>query len=75
MGEYSANNIMPFLYGDVPYKMFQQRVEGDPYYSTSIYKFAKEYNFTTLITVDGCNDDLARYIGRNPTVDHILSFF
>lgn len=75
MGEFSANNIMPFLYGDTKFKMHKERVYGDLYYDKSIYKYAKSYNFTTMIMHDGCNDDLARYIGRNPKVDHIGNYF
>lgn len=75
MGEYSANNVMPMLFGSVPFKMHREILRGDPFYPTSIWKAAKENNFTTLIIDESCNEDLSRYFGRNPSVDHIGSYF
>lgn len=75
MGEYSANNVMPMLFGSVPFKMHREILKGDPYYETSIWKTAKENNFTTLLIDESCNEDLSRYFGRNPSVDHIGSYF
>ena len=75
MGEYSANNILPQLLGDVDYNMFKTKVDKDYYYDRSIWKQAKEKNFTTLFIEEGCTNDLARYLGKGLKVDHICTSF
>jgi hypothetical protein len=75
MGEYSANNIIPLYFGDVEYKMHRERIRRDLYYEHSIWKYLKERGFITSFVCEVCNWDYSRYIGENPTVDHISSYF
>ena len=57
MGEYSADNIMPQLLGDVSFKMFRETVTKDFYYDRAIWKFAKEKGFASLFIEEGCSND------------------
>ena len=72
MGEYSAHNLMPMWFGDMPYKMFKETVYGDPFYEQSIWKYLSEKGFVTGFVMESCNDDYSRYIGQNPHIDHIV---
>ena len=75
MGEYSADNILPMLYGEVPIKMLKSIPDEDIFYDRSIYKLAKEHGFVTTFLEDNCGDDLARYIGKRINTDHLGSYF
>lgn len=75
MGEYSANNLIPQLIGDVDYRMHRERVYGDLYGNKGIWNYANSSGFVTLFIEDGCTDDLARYMGRNLKIDHIGTYF
>lgn len=75
MGEFSANNIMPQLIGDNPYKMFWDIPEEDFHYKKSIWKECHERKYATLFIEEGCTNDLARYFGKNITIDHIGTSF
>ena len=75
MGEYSADNILPMLYGEVPVKMLKSIPDTDVFYDRSIYKLAKEHGFVTAFLEDNCGDDLARYMGRRIDTDHLGSYF
>ena len=75
MGEYSANNIMPQLLGDVPYKLHWDIPKEDLYKDRAIWSYARSKNFTTLFIEEGCTNDLARYLGKELNVDHIGTSF
>jgi hypothetical protein len=75
MGEYSANNIMPQLLGDIPYKLHWEIPNSDIFKERAIWTYAKSKNFSTLFIEEGCTNDLARYLGKEINVDHIGTSF
>lgn len=75
VGEYSASNILPMFYGDVTFKRLKARVKDELFYKTSVYRFAQEEGWATMLIEESCENDLAAYIGEKPQVDHLVSNF
>jgi hypothetical protein len=75
VGEYSASNILPMLYGEVTFKRLKTRVKGELFYSSSVYRYAQEAGWATLLLEESCENDLSAYIGERPQVDHLVSHF
>mmetsp|Transcript_6961 Transcript_6961/g.12676 ORF Transcript_6961/g.12676 Transcript_6961/m.12676 type:complete len:697 (+) Transcript_6961:23-2113(+) len=75
VGEYSASNILPMLFGDVSFKRLKSRVKGELFYDSSVYRYAQEAGWATLLIEESCENDLAAYIGEKPQVDHLVSHF
>lgn len=75
MGEYSAANIVPMLIGDHYFKMHWEIKKYDMYKERAIWTHARRNKFATLFIEEGCTNDLARYLGKEISVDHIGTSF